>query len=253
MKYDKHMVDEVAFIHKTNPRSRNLRLRIDSQGQVIVTTPRFTPGFLVRRFVNQHLDWIREHQQQAQRAKASHNPKTVVVFGKQYEIELTSDDETPLGISINDNKLLFKPVVQLTKRVTVGKTEPPSLTDGLLPEGEYHKPFRAALNRFLKNTASHYLIPRTQQLAQKMGVTVGNITLREQKTRWGSCSSRGNLNFNWRLVHCDPAIIDYVIIHELAHRTEMNHSASFWRIVAEHDPEYSKHRGWLKRQGMNLG
>jgi predicted metal-dependent hydrolase len=112
--------------------------------------------------------------------------------------------------------------------------------------------FKTVLNRFLKSTASHYIIPRTHQLAEKVGVSIGLISLKQQKTRWGSCSSRGNLNFNWRLVHYQPAIIDYVIVHELAHRLEMNHSAAFWKIVAKYDPEYAKHRGWLKRQGMSL-
>ena len=86
-----------------------------------------------------------------------------------------------------------------------------------------------------------------------MDINFNSITLREQKTRWGSCSSKGNLNFNWRLVHYRPEIIDYVIIHELAHRTHMNHSAKFWQLVEKYDPEYRKHRGFLKRHGMAVG
>ncbi|MBT3249209.1 MAG: M48 family metallopeptidase [Candidatus Pacebacteria bacterium] len=108
-------------------------------------------------------------------------------------------------------------------------------------------------DRFLKSTATRYILPRTKQLADKMEIKFGRITLRQQKTRWGSCSSQGNLNFNWRLVHCPTKVIDYVIIHELAHRQHMNHSSSFWGLVRKHDPEYLRNRGWLKRNGLVLG
>ena len=85
-----------------------------------------------------------------------------------------------------------------------------------------------------------------------MQTSYNKITLRRQKTRWGSCSSKKNLNFNWQLVYFEPKIIDYVIIHELAHLTHMNHSKNFWQLVEKYDPEYKKHVGWLKRNGLNL-
>ncbi len=86
-----------------------------------------------------------------------------------------------------------------------------------------------------------------------MNTSINKITLRQQKTRWGSCSSAGNLNFNWRLVHYPPEVIDYVIIHELAHRTHMDHSSSFWQLVARYDPDHLKHRNWLKKHGVSVG
>lgn len=85
--------------------------------------------------------------------------------------------------------------------------------------------------------------------ARQMQVSYGTITIREQKTRWGSCSSRGNLNFNWRLILAPEPVLDYVVIHELAHRKEMNHSAGFWGIVEEMMPDYRQYRGWLKQYG----
>jgi len=85
--------------------------------------------------------------------------------------------------------------------------------------------------------------------ARQMQVSYGTVTIRAQKTRWGSCSSRGNLNFNWRLILAPEPVLDYVVIHELAHRKEMNHSAGFWRIVEEIMPDYRQYRGWLKQYG----
>ena len=73
---------------------------------------------------------------------------------------------------------------------------------------------------------------------------------RFQQTRWGSCSSRGNLNFNWRLLLMPERVMDYVIVHELAHRREMNHSAAFWQIVETYLPDYRERRQWLKENGV---
>ena len=87
---------------------------------------------------------------------------------------------------------------------------------------------------------------RIRYYAKIMGVTYGKVTLREQKTRWGSCSSNGNLNFNWKLDLMPDEILDYVIVHELAHRIEMNHSERFWKIVEEVLPDYRERRKWLK-------
>lgn len=85
--------------------------------------------------------------------------------------------------------------------------------------------------------------------ASQMQVSYGTVTIREQKTRWGSCSSRGNLNFNWRLILAPEPVLDYVVIHELAHRKEMNHSARFWEILEEMMPDYRQYRRWLKQYG----
>lgn len=87
---------------------------------------------------------------------------------------------------------------------------------------------------------------RTAYFALRMGVYYGRITIREQKTRWGSCSSKGNLNFNWKLVLLAPELLDYVVVHELAHRREMNHSKDFWKIVEAELPDYRERRRRLK-------
>lgn len=87
---------------------------------------------------------------------------------------------------------------------------------------------------------------RTAYFALRMAVDYGRITIREQKTRWGSCSSKGNLNFNWKLVLLAPELLDYVVVHELAHRREMNHSKDFWKIVEAELPDYRERRRRLK-------
>ena len=94
---------------------------------------------------------------------------------------------------------------------------------------------------------------RTAYFAERMGVTYNRSTIREQKTRWGSCSSAGNLNFNWKLVLMPSELLDYVVVHELAHRKEMNHSPRFWAVVEKELPDYHERREKLKKMGKQLG
>ena len=101
-------------------------------------------------------------------------------------------------------------------------------------------------------TALEKIPRRVAYFAQQMGVNYGRITIREQKTRWGSCSNKGNLNFNWKLVLMPDEILDYVVVHELAHRREMNHSERFWAIVAEVLPDYRERRRRLKEWGRKV-
>jgi len=111
---------------------------------------------------------------------------------------------------------------------------------------------RPALEAWLRAAARFAIAAHVASRAGEMGLTYGRVTIRDQKTRWGSCSRAGNLNFNWRLVLAPTAVLDYVVVHELAHRVEMNHSARFWRVVARYCPMYTLHRSWLRKQGTTL-
>lgn len=104
----------------------------------------------------------------------------------------------------------------------------------------------------LADKALAYIPGRVEYFAKQMGVTYGRITIRNQKTRWGSCSSKGNLNFNCLLMLTPPEIIDYVVVHELCHRKEMNHSKSFWSEVEKVLPNYRESLRWLKEEGRHI-
>ena len=100
--------------------------------------------------------------------------------------------------------------------------------------------------------AAQMLAEKTAHFAKEMGVTYGRITIREQKTRWGSCSSAGNLNYNWKLVLMPPGVLDYVVVHELSHIGNMNHSRRFWQRVASVLPDYQMRQRCLKQQAYIL-
>ncbi|MBI5209059.1 MAG: M48 family metallopeptidase [Elusimicrobia bacterium] len=89
--------------------------------------------------------------------------------------------------------------------------------------------------------------------SDKIGVRYRRVFIRNQRTRWGSCSRQGNLNFNCRLLGAPPEVLDYVIIHELMHLVEMNHSKRFWSRVADWCPDYRLHKKWLRENGRDLG
>lgn len=103
--------------------------------------------------------------------------------------------------------------------------------------------------RTLADDAKRYLPERVRLYADQMNVQYGRITIRNQRTRWGSCSVKGNLNFNCLLMLMPPEVIDYVVVHELCHRKEMNHSPKFWQEVEKVLPDYKTPKKWLKENG----
>lgn len=113
-------------------------------------------------------------------------------------------------------------------------------------------PAQKRLETIYRNGAKEYIPKRVSYFARMLSVSYGTITIRDQKTRWGSCSSKGNLSFNWRLILAPPQVLDYVVVHELCHRKEMNHSKRFWELVESIIPDYAAHRKWLKDNGNQL-
>ena len=104
----------------------------------------------------------------------------------------------------------------------------------------------------LREETRRRVTERAAYFAPLVGVTYGRIAIRAQQTRWGSCSSKGNLNFNCLLALAPDEVLDYVVVHELCHRKQMNHSAQFWAEVERILPDYTEQRRWLKQQGANL-
>lgn len=133
------------------------------------------------------------------------------------------------GKALEEEKLLKKEQAAEEEREAVKKLE---------------KKFRAAARKRFEERAAYYL-PFT-------GGSYKKICVRDQKTRWGSCSGRGTLSFNWRLILAPNRVLDYVVVHELCHLTHMNHSAEFWRAVERVMPDYKEQRTWLKIHGREL-
>ena len=121
-----------------------------------------------------------------------------------------------------------------------------------LPDPESDAAVRAAIRATLSRRALERIRSRIGYYAPRIGVQSGRVTIREQKTRWGSCSSRHNLNFNWKLVMAPPEALSYVVLHELCHLREFSHSPKFWKLVKSLMPEYEIWKKWLKDHGSEL-
>lgn len=123
-------------------------------------------------------------------------------------------------------------------------------SESLQQEPDYVKD--PALEQAYRRQAKARLEERAAYFASRMGVSYQRISVRAAKTRWGSCSAKGNLNFHWKLILMPPQVLDYVVVHELAHRKEMNHSPAFWAEVEKILPDYRERRKWLKTYGQTV-
>lgn len=121
-----------------------------------------------------------------------------------------------------------------------------------LPRPGDDQAVRAAIRAVLSERALERIRERLQHYAPLIGKTPGRVTIREQKSRWGSCSSKGNLNFNRKLIMAPPPVLDYVVIHELCHLWEFNHSPKFWALVEKQMPDYRAWKKWLKEHTGDL-
>ncbi len=111
---------------------------------------------------------------------------------------------------------------------------------------------KRALETLYRRKAREWFSDQADQLVQEMGVEYEEIEIRNQRTKWGSCSTSGTLGLNWRLMMAPEDVTNYVLVHELAHLREQNHTDDFWTLVAEHDSEYKSHAQWLEQNGTSL-
>ena len=108
------------------------------------------------------------------------------------------------------------------------------------------------LHNWYRSRALEHLQEKAKRYAQQIGVTPTGVSVRNFKSRWGSCDKKGQVVFNWNIIKAPHTIVDYVVIHELCHLIHPNHSKDFWQLVGRHDANYSEHRQWLKERGEAL-
>lgn len=203
-------------------KKHQVRLRLSSSGQLVLNYPKGAD-------LKSLYPWILEQKEKLLGVKSSVKSlkaicledRTIVYWDKSFDVKL-ADEFKIIGSSLFvddtvDDELFSKCVLKLMSMR-----------------------FKGAIKA------------RVYDLAKDMGVTVNKVTLKNMSSRWGSCSSLGNVNINIRLLMCPDPVVDYVIIHELAHRIEMNHSDRFWNIVAGKDPLYKKHMAYLKDNQKQL-
>jgi predicted metal-dependent hydrolase len=126
-------------------------------------------------------------------------------------------------------------------------------TEFVLPEAKVEAcGIEDLLEDLYRQEARDHFQSRIEHYAEEMDVNPGRLELRNQRTRWASCSVQRTLSFNWRLIMAPPDVIDYVVVHELAHLRERNHNRQFWQIVRRYDPKYKQHIEWLEENGVRM-
>jgi hypothetical protein len=218
---------EILF--ERSPRARHYRLTLRRDGTAVATIPARGSVREAERFVEQHRDWLERartrHQRRPRAAEVWTVGTRVLWRGELVEIRPAAGGE--------------RPQVGLAAEVFRVRS-----FDGDL---------RAALEAHFARRAKIELPARTWELAAVAGVDVKHVTVRNQRSRWGSCSATGTISLNWRLVQAPESVRDYIIHHELMHLREMNHSARFWARVEEVCPGWRDAEHWLKRNGSLVG
>lgn len=206
-----------------NKRARRLTLRMDPTGpDAILTLPPRVPIREAESFLLRHAKWLE---------KASERQPEFVVVGAGTRLPVHGR------------------IVQIC--VEAGRRAPPRLIgDELILKGD--RAIGPRIAAWLKQEARARLAERAHHHAEALGREITALSLRDTRSRWGSCSSTGALSFSWRLAMSPPAVQDYVAAHEAAHLVEMNHSDRFWAVVERRVPDWKTHRNWLRSEGRHL-
>lgn len=218
-----------AVEYVRSARARRYRLTLRRDGVAVATIPRHGSARAAREFVDRHRRWL-----ERARARQAARPRTAEVW----------QPGTPV---------LWRGELQPIQVVAAGDRPMVSLAADVFRVPRLEGNLRLALEAQFARRGRIELPARAWELAAAAGVSLRRVTVRNQRSRWGSCSAGGTISLNWRLVQAPAAMRDYIIHHELTHLREMNHSARFWRRVEEVCPEWRAAERWFKAHGSLLG
>lgn len=210
-----------GWVVRESHRARRLTVRVFHSGRVEVVVPSRTSPVTVERFIERHRTWIERKREEA-RARAL----PVVPFPPA-QIELAACDERwRIHVTGAGRRVRLK-----------------SWGNGLLAldgDASDGRAVRQALRRWLTGRAAEILGPALSQCARELGFDFDRVLIRRQRSRWGSCSTRGTISLNCCLMFQRPPVVRYLMIHELSHTVQMNHSRRFWQMVGRHCPDYRR-------------
>ncbi len=206
------------MIHK-NRRAKNLRLSVNKQGQPVLTIPFLCPKWYALRWAEKQAGWIQKHTFQPQKFVPN---QVISLCGKDY---LIIHDPKQKGNTITNMEIVIGGDLSF---------------------------FNRRVKDLIKKEFLSLIQKQVREYAQKLGVHYGHITLRDTSSRWGSCSSSGNLSFCWRVAMAPDFVIRYLIAHEVSHLKHMDHSPYFWKTVATLTPDIMRSKNWLRYHAQEL-
>lgn len=222
---------EIPYKLRVSTRARRLRITVSASG-VTVTLPKGVPLREAERFLRHQEAWVLAQLEKVskQNKPAVLPPDVILLHGEVLRLSRIEepDRKARARVEVSRGRVLVR-----------------------LPQGSTLSTRKAA-EAWLRQEARDEIERVVIEEARRMGARPKAVSIRDQRTRWGSCSSRGGLSFNWRLVMAPPEVLRYVVIHELGHLFEPNHSRDFWALVARYYPDYKKARLWLRKNAAAL-
>jgi hypothetical protein len=220
---------------RRSDRARQLRLVVDRWAGLTLVLPRRFPVGEVPAALEQHARWIVRTVERARIRARQPRPRLdelreVSLFGARHGVRVVAAD------TLSQPARVWRSADEILVRV------PP-----LHPRGAGQ-----VLRSWLRAHATREIPARVQALNGPLGFPLRRVTVRDQRTKWGACSASGSVSINWRLALGPPDVLDYVILHELCHLRELNHSSRFWRLLSSVRPDYERQRAWLKEHGDEL-
>lgn len=221
---------------------KTIAIQLLEDGSIKVSAPFSVTKNQIDEIIEDKRSWILKKQEELKRICKEKNVdrkfedgEKISYLGKNYSLKIikAKEDIQSKVVIENDNMVIY-------------------INEKFISEDskEYK---RNIIKKWLIERFRDIIIKKIEKYSICIGVNPTKITIREQKTRWGSCSSKGSINLNWKLVMAPIEVIDYIIVHELCHMIEMNHSKKYWNIVSSIMPDYDEYRKWLKENGHKLG
>ena len=222
---------DTTYRIKRSPKRKKLTITVDRDRSVVVHAPESTPEETIREVVESKRQWIHEKTKHAQKYEEQPHPpgkelvngESTLYLGRHYRIEVIPTDSTEIRF---DQRFLIPASLAVDRR--------------------------RVLRNWYIDRAKEKILPKTRSIAATLGVEFASAKIVDNRFRWGSCTVKDNVNLNWRLIKAPMFVIDYVIVHELAHLIEANHTPRFWNIVRTHAPTMEKARSWLRDHGQIL-
>lgn len=238
---------DVPLVLRRSSRARRFSLQVSEiRRGAMLTMPAYSSVAEAESFLARHLDWLKERLQNLPEPVPFADGAIIPLRGLAHRLHFAGPARRRGVVWIEDpDDARIAPV---WPQGLVGDT---TNLPRLHVAGEAHHAPRRLLD-WLKRQAQDDLKIRVDLHAKRLGVTPKRITVRDQSTRWGSCSSTGALSFSWRLILAPPFVLDYLAAHEAAHLEEMNHGRNFWALVEKTMPRYGEARDWLHQHGSKL-
>lgn len=206
----------------------SIRLRLKSSHSFTISCPRLTPAFVINQFIKNNQDWITSHSSKITPKKSIKHLQKLSILGRDYQLIFTRTQSDSVLVFETDQKIY----VNISKDTNIH--------------------IKKVLEKKLRLFALSLIKKELSLLKDKFGFEYNHITVRNQSSRFGSCSSRGNLNFNWQIILFPYDQFCHILLHELTHLKIKNHSKTFWDQLTVYDPDCHRHNLWLKKEGTKL-